>query len=237
MIINGDFYKELPKIRTGTIDLILTDLPYNMTGLKWDSKLDLREMWNLFHHVLKDNGVIILNASQPFTSELIMSNREEFKTEWIWKKNIGSNFATMKYQPFKEHESILVFGNNITYNPIKETRAKSGLSRAKSPFKWNTKTEHYGGNHGKYKKDKIDELRFPSSVQSINVERGLHPTQKPVKLCEYFIKTYSNERDTVLDVCAGSGTTGVACLNTNRNFILIEKEKKYYDIIKERLNA
>ena len=235
-ILHGDFFEELPKIRVNTADMILTDLPYNITQNSWESDLDLREMWNLFHHVLKDTGVICLTASQPFTSKLVSSNLKEYQHEWIWHKDKGSNFMNLIREPFKEHESVLVFSKgNWTYNPIKQDRAwskkvtiaMSGTGASSPNYGTiNTKARHV-----------LDAQRGPSSIQKFNKDKGLHPTQKPVKLFEYLIKTYSNEGETILDCCAGSGTTAIACINTKRNYICIEKEEKYYDIINERLKG
>lgn len=240
-LIYGDFYNELLKIRTNTIDLILTDLPYNITQNTWDLELNLPKMWELVHHVLKDNGVFITTASQPFSSKLVMSNIKEFRHEWIWEKAKGSNFLNIKREPFKEHESVFVFSKgNWIYNPIKQPRKESKKSTERRKYISNRNYE-YTKNNGNYGKAKsitgyfAPELRYPSSIQYFDNERGLHPTQKPIKLFEYLIKTYSNEGDTILDYCAGSGTTAIACLNTNRNYICIEKEEKYYNVIKNRI--
>ena len=164
-----------------------------------------------------------------------------FKYSWIWQKAVGSNFATLKYQPMKEHEDVLIFGKGKTiYNPIMEERKGSGGERVK--HKYNALESKTGEANGSLlnteRTGKYGELRNPSSVQYFNNRedsRGLHPTQKPVALFEYLIKTYSKEGDTVLDNCAGSGTTGLACQNTNRNYILIEKEEEYINIINQRL--
>jgi site-specific DNA-methyltransferase (adenine-specific) len=235
-VICGDFYDELLKVQMKSVDMILTDLPYNITQNKWETELDLRKMWDLFHHVLKDTGVICLTSVQPFTSKLVMSNPNEFKHEWIWEKDGGSNFANTVREPMKEHESVLIFSKGKwTYNPIKQERIGSRKGKTtKSQYK--TKTENYGKFVDNDSVD-VNELRVPRSIQRFTRERGLHPTQKPTLLFEYLINTYTNENDTVLDCCAGSGTTAIACLNTNRNYICIEKEPKYYDIIKERIEG
>ena len=233
-IIHGDFFEELPKIRVNTAGMILTDLPYNITANSWECDLDLREMWNLFHHVLKDTGVICLTAVQPFTSKLVLSNLKEYKHEWIWHKDRGSNFMNTVREPMKEHESVLVFSKgNWVYNMIKQDRAESKQGKRNL-----SGTNAGSTNYGKFKtRDRyvLDEKRVPSSVQKFNHNTGLHPTQKPVKLFEYLIKTYSNEGETILDCCAGSGTAAMACINTNRNYICIEKEEKYYAIINDRI--
>ena len=240
-LILGDCLTEMPKIADKSIDMILCDLPYGTTACAWDTIIPFEPLWEQYKRIIKDNRAIVLIASQPFTSALVMSNIKMFKYEWIWEKAVGSNFATLKYQPMKEHENILVFGKEtLKYNPQMQPRKGSGKERSAYTYKSNTisgdairnlKTNRSG--------EKYDEnKRNPSSVQYFNnreKDRGIHPTQKPVALFEYLIKTYTNEGDLVLDNCAGSGTTGVACKNTNRNYILIEIEKKYCDIARKRL--
>ena len=236
--IHGDCLEEMPKLADKSIDMILCDLPYGTTACKWDTIIPFEPLWKQYKRLIKDNGAIVLTASQPFTSALVMSNPSWFKVEWIWKKNAGSNFATVKYQPMKEHENILIFSNGTTkYNQQKQQRSESGLARVKSsPMTFNRKKDGVYKDLfvGKITKSKADELRCPSSVQNFNRERGLHPTQKPVALFEYLIRTYTNEGDTVLDNCAGSGTTGMAAFNTKRNAILIEKDEQYFNAAKER---
>lgn len=219
------------------VDAVITDPPYGTTACKWDSAIPFDAMWERLKKLRNDNAPIVLFGSQPFTSLLIVSNLREFKYEWIWVKNIGSNFASVKYQPFKEHENVLVFGNKrVNYYPVLEKRKPSGLKRCKSsPIKSNTTGSEITGM-GKFNKAiKRGELRYPRSIQEFNVERGLHPTQKPVELMEYLIKTYTNEGDTVLDFTMGSGSTGVACVNTNRKFIGIELDENYFKIAKKRI--
>lgn len=238
-VIQGDCLIEMQKIPDKSIDMILCDLPYGTTACKWDTIIPFEPLWEQYKRIIKDNGAIVLTASQPFTSALVMSNVKMFKYEWIWEKAVGSNFAVAKYQPLKEHENILVFSKNKTiYNPIKEERKGSGKARLKNGYKSNGTVTEITGMTSNRKGKVYDELKYPSSVQYFNnreKNRGLHPTQKPVALFEYLIKTYTNEGDLVLDNCAGSGTTGVACKNLNRNFILIEKEQAYIDIINKRL--
>jgi len=179
--------------------------------------------------------MIALTASQPFTSALVMSNPSMYKHEWIWIKNKGSNFANTVRDPFKEHESILIFSNGKwTYNKQMQERTGAGLDRVKYKFHLESKTENYREFKGRGEVV-MPEMRVPSSWQKFNTETGLHPTQKPTALMEYLIKTYSNEGALILDNCAGSGTTAIACLNTNRQFIVMEKEQKYYDIILKRV--
>ena len=198
-------------------------------------------MWEQYKRIIKDNGAIVLTASQPFTSALVMSNPDWFKVEWIWKKNAGSNFATTKYQPMKEHENILIFSNGTTkYNQQKQQRSESGLARVKSsPMTFNRKTNGVYKDLfvGKITKSKVNELRCPSSVQNFNRERGLHPTQKPVALGRYLIRTYTNEGDLILDNTCGSGSFLVSAMLEKRNFIGIEKEPEYCKIARNRLKA
>jgi site-specific DNA-methyltransferase (adenine-specific) len=216
------------------VDMVLCDLPYGTTSNKWDSILPINDLWIQYKRICKDNAVIALTASQPFTSMLVMSNLEMYKHEWIWIKNRGSNFANTVREPMKEHESVLIFSKGKwTYNKQMQERTGSGLSRMKYDFNTVTKSENYreferppsGGG----------ELRVPSSWQKFNTEVGLHPTQKPVGLFEYLIKTYTNENEVVLDNCAGSFTSGVACINLNRKYIGYELDEKYFEIGKNRL--
>jgi site-specific DNA-methyltransferase (adenine-specific) len=236
-ILHGDCLELMKDIPNGSIDMILCDLPYGTTACKWDSVLPLDVLWKHYERILKEDGVIALTASQPFTSNLVMSNINWFKYEWIWHKNMGGNFMVATKQPMKQHESVLIFYKKFgTYNFIKEDRMQSGLDRVRSsPVKGGgAKDESVYGKRERTIK-KYEDKRFPQSVQFFNVERGLHSTQKPVSLMEYLIKTYTNENDLVLDNCAGSGTTAIACLNTNRQFIVMEKEQKYFDIINKRI--
>ena len=235
-LLQGDCLEVMKDIPDGVVDMILADLPYGTTACKWDTVIPFEPLWEQYERVIKKNGAIVLFGSQPFTSALVMSNPKLFRHEWIWKKNAGSNFGAVKYQPFKEHEDILVFGKkSVLYNPIMQERAKSGLERVKYVVNYNTKTEVYADSLHHSMLSKRDDLRYPSSVQVFNRERGYHPTQKPVALLEYLIKTYTNEGETVLDNVMGSGSTGVACLNTNRKFIGIELDEEYFKIAKKRI--
>jgi len=239
-LINGDCLEEMKTIPDGSIDLVLTDPPYGTTACKWDSVIPFEPMWEQLKRVIKPNGAIVLMGSEPFSSALRMSNIKNFKHDWVWEKNAGSNFGVVKYQPMKEHENILVFcknKNRVNYYPIKEKRKGGGESRSKSPVKYNNTSDHGYISNKKITINKIDKLRYPSSIQKFNRERGLHPTQKPVALMEYLIKTYTNENETVLDFTMGSGTTGVACKNLNRDFIGIELDKDYYKIALKRIES
>ena len=239
MLLIGDCIEWMKKIPDQSVDMILADLPYGTTSCKWDAIIPFDLLWNQYERIIKSNGAIVLTSSQPFTSALVMSNPKIFKYEWIWEKNRGSNFAILKYQPMKEHESVLIFGKkSVNYYPIMQERKGSGLDRAK--YKYNPtntgKREVMGGfemSHANHNGN--NELRYPSSIQKFNTEVGLHPTQKPVSLFEYLIKTYTKEGEIVLDNVAGSCTTAIASKNTNRRWICIEKEQKYCDISVERI--
>ena len=234
-ILLGDCLELMKDIPDGSVDMILADLPYGTTSNKWDAVIPFEPMWELYWKVLKPTGVIVLTASQPFSSALIMSQPKYFKHEWIWLKNRGSNFANTVREPMKEHEQVLVFSKGKwTYNKQMQERTGAGLDRVKYNVKFESKSENYREFAGRTE-NQLSDLRVPSSWQKFNCEVGLHPTQKPVALFEYIIKTYSNEGDLVLDNCAGSGTTAIACLNTKRQFIVMEKEQKYYDIILKRV--
>jgi len=245
-LMQGDCLERMKEIPDGSVDMVLTDPPYGTTACKWDSVIPLELMWEQLKRVIKPNGAIVMTASQPFTSLLVMSNIEMFKTSWIYQKRCASNFAQGKYMPMKEHEDVLVFGKQKTvYYPIMQERKGGGLSRSKYAFSDASRHksgEFIGvikGNYDKENDSGNSELRLPSSVQEFNNrasgDRGFHPTQKPVGLMEYLIKTYTNETETVLDFTMGSGTTGVACSNLNRKFIGIEMDEGYFNISKQRI--
>lgn len=235
----GDCLDVLPTLEDGSVDAILTDVPYGTTSCKWDVIIPLDEMWKQVKRTLRKHGVFVTTAGQPFTSILVSSSLDWFKYEWIWEKNSGSNFASVKYQPMKEHENIVVFAKNRqTYNPQKIERAESGKARASYGYKANPDRKRraiYTGVSAALESHPDIELRNPRSIIKFNKEFGLHPTQKPVALYEYLVKTYTNEGDTVLDFCMGSGTTGVAALKLGRKFIGIEKEPKYFTIAANRI--
>ena len=240
-IIYGDCLEVMSLIPDKTIDMILCDLPYGTTACSWDTIIPFEPLWEQYKRIIKDNGAIVLMASQPFASALVMSNIKMFKYEWIWYKNKPTGM-TGKYAPLRDHESIVVFGNKrVNYYPIKQkTKSKSSLLQAQS------KRKNIGGlinkiNNNKFPEKVVwNEYVFPRSVLSVDVEpmrKGrLHPTQKPVALFEYLIKTYTDEGDLVLDNCIGSGTTAVACKKQSRRFIGIEKELKYCKIAEDRLS-
>jgi len=233
----GDCIEQMRTIPDGSIDAVITDPPYGTTACKWDTVIPLEPMWEQLKRITKPNGAIVLTASQPFTSALVMSNPKMFRHEWVWKKNCGSNFATLKHNPFKEHESVLVFSSKPpTFIPIRQERSAGGKAMVKScKYEGNAGGEAIGGTLSSDKANRDPLTRHPSSVQPFNVQRGLHPTQKPVALMEYLIKTYTNEGETVLDFTMGSGTTGVACVKTGRSFIGIEREPEYMEIARKRI--
>jgi len=238
ILLLGDCLEWMTKIPDKSIDIILSDLPYGTTACSWDSIISLNELWEQYERITKENSAILLTASQPFTSVLVMSNPKLFKYEWIWEKNRGSNFASVKYQPMKEHESVLVFyKKRPIYNEQKIPRSELGQARSK--YKINAsntgKRDVYNGMIGIDSGYIETNFRCARSIIKFNTEVGLHPTQKPVALFEYLIKTYSNENMIILDNAAGSCTTAIACKNLNRKWICIEKEEKYCEISKKRL--
>ena len=231
-IYNEDCLEGMKRIPDKSVDMILCDLPYGTTACKWDTIIPFEPLWEQYNRIIKDNGAIVLTATQPFASVLVGSNLRGFKHEWVWDKVRPSGFQIAKYKPMQRHENVLVFtskGERVNYFPIMELRDKPVKGRVassseSSPLKYSDgKTRVY--TH----KNPQSIIVFPKS------NRAVHPTQKPVELCEYLIKTYTNEGETVLDNCMGSGTTAIACINTNRNFIGFELDKHYYDIAKERI--
>jgi len=234
-VIHGDCLEVMPSIPDKSIDMILCDLPYGTTACKWDTIIPFEPLWKEYKRLIKDNGAIILTASQPFTSALIFSNIDWFKYELVWNKKHGKAPGVAKYRPMPAHENVLVFGKSkTTYNPqMGEGKPYTDI-RSSNKRKQN---EHKFG-YGKGLAIENKGTRYPISVIDILCApfEGQHPTQKPVALFEYLIKTYTNEGETVLDNCAGSGTTAIACINTNRNYILIEKEQEYIGIINKRIS-
>jgi site-specific DNA-methyltransferase (adenine-specific) len=226
-ILLGDCLELMNDIPNGSIDMILCDLPYGTTQNKWDSIIPLNELWNEYKRVIKESGAIVLTSMQPFTSNLINSNLKDFKYCWYWVKNRATGILNAKKQPLRNIEEICVF-NIKKYNP-------QGLIPYNQQSRNGKKdSENYG--KGKTNSYIQEWTNYPKQLLEFDsVQRVVHPTQKPTELFEYLIKTYSNEGDLVLDNCAGSGTTAIACLNTNRQFIVMEKEQKYYDIILKRV--
>jgi len=221
----GDTLERMREVPDGSVDMVMADLPYGTTACKWDSVIPFAPLWEAYRRVCKKNAVIVLTASQPFTSALVMSNVKDFKYCWYWKKR-PVNFLNAKKQPMRNVEDVLVFGGSA-YNPQDLIARRKVNKRSNS-----TDTNGIHGN------ENVSEFtNYPAQVLEMTGERGLHPTQKPVALMEYLIRTYTNEGETVLDNTMGSGTTGVACVNTRRRFIGIERDEEYFKIAKARINA
>ncbi len=232
----GDCLEVMKGLNAGSIDMVMADPPYGTTACKWDSIIPLEPMWEQLKKVIKPNGAIVMTASQSFTTTVIASNMKMFKYCWVWEKTSASGYLNAKKMPMRAHEDILVFYNTLpTYNPQKTKGHKRKVSSAEHK-KGCVKTDCYR-EHGLTDYDSTE--RYPRSVQVFSSDKQrlqVHPNQKPVALMEYLIKTYTNEGETVLDFTMGSGTTGVACKNLNRNFIGIEKDEKYFEIAKQRIN-
>ena len=232
-IICGDCLEVMPLLPDKSIDMILCDLPYGTTACKWDIIIPLEPLWEQYNRIIKDNGAIVLTATNPFSSVLVSSNLKGFKHEWIWQKERGVGFQVAKYRPMQEHEHVLVFtkkGERVNYYPIKEKRDKPIKSKGASTKSGSSPIAYLNNINKTY----VD--RYPTSIKRFQRDNNkLHPTQKPVALFEYLIKTYTNEGETVLDNCIGSGTTAIACINTGRNFIGFEIDKHYCEIANERI--
>jgi site-specific DNA-methyltransferase (adenine-specific) len=235
-IYNGDCLALMPLIPDRSVDLVIADLPYQVTNCSWDIMIDIKQLWIEYERIIKDNGAILLFAQPPFNAELIKSNSSLFRYEWIWEKSHSTGHLNAKKMPMRAHENILVFYKKLpTYNPQKtlghvkkqvkiESRKKkvtSGIWNAAPNFQEYSSTERYPRSV----------LRFASDRQKI----ALHPVQKPVALIEYILRTYSNEGDLVLDNCSGSGSLAIAALNTNRKYICIEKDQEFYNLSVQRI--
>ena len=230
-LYQGDCLEKMKNIPDKSVDMILCDLPYGTTQNKWDSIIPLEPLWEQYKRIIKDRGAIVLFAQTPFDKVLGASNLKMLKYEWIWEKQQGTGFLNAKKMPLKKHENILVFYKKLpTYNPQMIGNEIRKIKRNK-----NGKTTD---NYGKFTYDEQSTYvgRYPTSILSFDRDKNkLHPTQKPVALLEYLIKTYTNEEEIVLDNTMGSGSTGVACVNTNRKFIGIELDEKYFNIAKNRI--
>lgn len=226
-LINGECIEEMAKLEDASIDAVIADPPYGTTSCKWDDVVPFGDMWEAINRLTPKVSSSVLFSSQPFTSALISSNVKNFNHSWVWNKRASANFAVAKFQPMKVHEEINVFSRKSgSYNPIMrkgKMRRKGG--KVKNPETFGCMKPVY------YMSDEY----YPTSILEFKTERGLHPTQKPVALMEYLIKTYTNEGETVLDFTMGSGTTGVACVNTGRKFIGIELDKGYFDVACKRI--
>lgn len=243
-LILGDCLEKMKDIPDNSIDMICTDPPYGTTTCKWDTIIPFEKMWQECERITKDVGAMVFTATQPFSSKLVVSNFDLFKYELIWNKSRAVGFPNAKNKPMNKHESILVFskGNSangcklrMNYNPqglIEINKKVNGIKKCTAD------DDGHGFARPSHKKERIQQFtNYPNSVLNFpNEGKTVHPTQKPVALLEYLIKTYTNENDTVLDFCAGSGTTAIACLNTNRNYICIEKDEKFFEIMKDRIS-
>lgn len=228
-IYHEDCLQGMKKIKDGSIDMILCDLPYGTTRNSWDSIIPLDELWANYNRVIKENGAICLFAQLPFDKVLAMSNPKMLRYEWIWGKSTKTGFLNAKKMPLKVHENILVFYKKLpTYNPQMST-GKPYTAKSKPS------STNYGECRSIVRVN--DGQRYPTDILFFKSERGYHPTQKPVELCEYLIRTYTNHGEIILDNCMGSGTTGVAALRTGRRFIGFEANKKYFDIASYRIKA
>ena len=231
-----DCLELMKQIPDKSIDMILCDLPYGTTACKWDTIIPFEPLWEQYKRIIKDNGAIVLFGSQPFTTKLINSNIDIFRYELIWKKERPTNALMCKKQFPKYHENICIFyKKQPTFNP-QYVKRKEENKRNNKPRNFTDNTKVTTDKYSEIVLSGSNDYIYQPNVIEISMERGLHPTQKPVKLLELLIKTYTNEGDLVLDNCAGSGTTWVACKNLNRNYILIEKEQEYVDIANKRLN-
>lgn len=248
-LLQGDCLELMKDIPDKSIDMILCDLPYGTqksNGCKWDIIIPFDKLWEQYKRIIKDNGAVVLFGKEPFSSLLRISNLEMYKYDWIWEKDAKSNFMQSNYQPLNNIEMISVFSKayareikdklKMIYNPQFTIGEKYKIP------KMSKTTEIFSSNHknGKYEhKDRDTSLRYPYVTLKFNVVRGkdkLHPTQKPTDLLEYLIKTYTNEGEMVLDNCMGSGSTGIACIHTNRNFIGMELDENYFNIAKNRID-
>jgi len=234
-IENGDCIELMKEIPDGSIDMILCDLPYGSTRCKWDTVIPFEQLWQQYNRIIKKNGAILLFATEPFASSLRLSNIKNYKYDWIWDKVKGTGFLNAKKQPMRNHELICVFyKKQCTYNP----QITHGHRKKKSFKRPGQQTDVYGKMKNNVLYESTD--RYPRSIQIFSTDTqksSLHPTQKPVKLLEYLIKTYTNEGEIVLDNCMGSGSTCIAAINTDRRYIGFELEEKYFNIARERIEA
>ena len=237
----GDCLELMQDIPDASVDMILCDLPYGTTACKWDTIIPFEPLWEQYERVIKDNGAIVLTASQPFTSNLIMSKAKWFKHAWVWDKVTARGHLVAKHRPMQQTEDILVFskkGKRVNYYPIMVKRPEDKIEVRKT--REYGRTEIMGGEKGRLSEKVYDEW-YPKNVLTFSnaksSKKSIHPTQKPVDLMEYLIKTYTKEREVVLDNCMGSGTTGVACKNLDRKFIGIELDETYFNLAKERIES
>ena len=240
-LYNGDCLEVMKELPDNSIDFICCDPPYGTTNIKWDEMLDFKKMWKEYSRIIKPKGIITIFGSQPFSAQLICSKLDWFRYELIWNKNKCGSPGLAKYRPMKTHENILIFYKNSggTYNPQME-KGEPYARKSKNPNGYVGKKNDHNYGFKPVKSFTNTGTRYPKSILNISrdfsAQQQIHPTQKPVPLIEWLIKTYTNKGEVVLDNCMGSGSTGVACINTNRDFIGIELDKEYYNIAKERID-
>jgi len=237
-LLHGDCLELMKDIPDQSVDMILCDLPYGTTEAKWDNRIDIKELWKQYKRIIRKNGTIVLTSCEPFTSILNISNLDWFKYDFIWNKLNSTGFLNAKARPLKQHENISIFSEgNATSTSLTMTYNPQGLIDV-DITKTNYETDTTGTRNSRKSGTtfKQNKRNYPKSILTFKYDKDkLHPTQKPVALMEYLIKTYTNEGDLVLDNCMGSGTTGVACKNLNREFIGIELDEKYFKIAKQRI--
>lgn len=235
-LLNGDCLQLLSNIPDKSVDMVCADLPYGTTQCKWDTVIDLQQLWQHYKRIMKDRGVVVLHAQTPFDKVLGASNLQMLRYEWIWEKTAATGHLNAKKMPMKAHENILVFYSELPkYRPQKTSGHVRKTAKAE---RFRLGSECYGDEQGTTYYDSTD--RYPRSVLQFPTDKqtcSLHPTQKPLALIKYLIRTYTDEGDIVVDNCMGSGTTGVACKNLNRDFIGIELEPEYFQIATERIRA
>ena len=245
MLFHGDCLEIMKNIEDESIDMILCDLPYGTSACKWDSVIPFGPLWEQYSRIIKPFGAIVLFGSEPFSSALRLSNLDMYKYDWKWEKPNGANFLNFKYQPAKVHEDIMVFGKSATSHSKKGNMIYNPQMTEGTPYNQKSGQQRQDNGHvlGSAVRSPIKQVytenngtRYPRSIQRFPLDKDkLHPTQKPVALLEYLVKTYTNEGNVVLDNCMGSGSTGVSCINTNRRFIGIELDENYFNIAKERI--
>ena len=239
MLIQADCLKVLPDLAESSIDLILCDLPYKETGNSWDNKLlPTPDLFDQYRRILKDGGCIALHATMKFAQELIREGKDLYKYDWVWEKDNGTNFVSAKWQPIRIHEYILIFGKGRVTNGKALPMKYNPQFTKGDPYKQfsGRSSENWKGKPLRKVLTDNDGFRYPKTIQKFVRDRGLHPTQKPLTLAEYLVNTYSDPGDVVLDNCMGSGTTGVAAIKNNREFIGIEINKDYFDIAVRRIH-
>nr|DAH09993.1 MAG TPA: adenine-specific methyltransferase [Caudoviricetes sp.] len=233
-LMHGDCLELMKTIDDKSVDMVLCDLPYGCTAAReWDNVIPFKPLWEQYNRIIKDNGAVVLFGIEPFSSELRVSNLKNYRYDWIWKKNRGTGFLTANKLPMRSHEIISVFYKKLPQYNIQKRSGFKPYSRVRKSAR-NTVYQNYKCITSTY----VDGERYPTSILEfpcVNQKDRMHPTQKPVELLEYLVRTYTNENDIVLDNCMGSGSTGVACKNLNRGFIGIEKDDNYFNIAKNRI--